>query len=661
VNKFAGAYIFLVITAMALVVRLPSVGEFMTADEGAWMLRSGEFWHKLVRLQDPGGTYLTTHPGATTMWLSGAGIYLQEQFQEVRIDQSNLSLFRSAATVPIAVTTAVLIGIIAVWSRHIFGLVGAVGAGVVLATSPYLSGLSMIAHLDALQSLFMLASLIAFLVYFRLRMWRWLVAAGALMGLALATKMVIAAWLPFMFAIIAVGEAWLGSRLKWRQVVRILGFIGGVAGLALFVAWPALWVKTDLAAYIERDVGRVVTQEHTPLAVSREPIAPISFYMRTVMGRVPVHSQLLFLAAVSLAYMQVRNRKHDSRETVWLVLYVVGFLVALSFAAKKADRYALPAMVVISVCAGWLGAGGIHSAARRLRLSKLAARMGMLLLVTLLVVAPLLLSPHASAYTTALGVRVLPRPQQGWGEGLEEAAAWLNRHPLAAQLRVASWYPSVLGTYFDGETFSLSSRHDDRVSFVVTYRNMEGRAQDDIASNVLDEIADREPVHTVQINGIPYAWIYQTDSLVLYDRHVGELVGDVVVGQSVVPQSETLRAVDIGFATFSSRANNRDVTLSIRDANSNEFLRSVTINASEIEDRAWHRFEFDPVQDVEGRELLVLVTSTDSVAGNAVTVLYANADIVPGYLLKGARGGQDSDESKVRASLGADLAYRLVP
>ena len=651
-----GILLFVGICILALGVRLPGLGSFMTVDEEAWMLRSGEFWHKLVRLGDPGGTYLTTHPGAPTMWLAGAGIFLQEARLGFHIDQSNLSHFRLVATLPIAVVTSLLVALIALWSKNFMPASGAIGVGVVLATTPYLSGMSQIAHLDALQALFMLTSFVAFCSYWSRKRLRWLAGAGVFAGLALATKMAVGAWLLPVFVAITVLQMRQGFRLRWRLLVRITGFTAGVTALALFAAWPALWEKTDLSGYIERDIGRVITQEHTALEVSREPIAPISFYGRTLLGRVPIHTQLFFIAACLLVVRATVRREAVTRSPLlWLVLYVIGFLVILTFVAKKADRYALPALSALSLIAGWLGAVAWERALRRfaVRWRKPSAA----LLVLLLTAIPLLLSPHASAYTTTFGPSVLPLPQQGWGQGLEEAADWLNDHPLASTLRVATWYPGVLRTYFVGETFSLSSRHDDRMSYVVTYRNMEGREQDDIASNVLDELVDRTPVHAIAIQGVPHVWIYQTDSLVLYDRNTGELIGDDIVGQSIPNSLTSLSAIDIGFATFSSRNNTQDVELRVVSEHDDEILRSAVVNARELADRSWHRFSFETLNLAEHSELRLEIASPTSQPGDAITVLFANADIAAGEMLSGASGGAAALE--VRAS--ADIAYRLIP
>ena len=79
-------------------------------------------------------------------------------------------------------------------------------------------------------------------------------------------------------------------------------------------------------------------------------------------------------------------------------------------------------------------------------------------------------------------------------------------------------------------------------------------------------------------------------------------------------------------------------------------------SATDIEDRSWHRFSFEPLTVEASRELYITVTSPTSTPGDAVTVLYANADIASGSMQQ-----QRAATSELKTSLGADIAYRLYP
>ena len=130
----------MLIALVALAVRLPGLGHFMTVDEENWMLRAGTFAHQLWRNHHPSGTFLTTHPGATTMWLSGAGILVQEARLGFDIDQGNLRYFRLAATLPMALATAGLIGLVAYLLSGLLGRWPGATAGVDAGDRPVFDG-----------------------------------------------------------------------------------------------------------------------------------------------------------------------------------------------------------------------------------------------------------------------------------------------------------------------------------------------------------------------------------------------------------------------------------------------------------------------------------------------------------------------------------------
>lgn len=618
----------------ALVVRLIGLGSFMTVDEEQWMQRSGQYYHNLFRNHDTGGAFMTTHPGAVPMWLSGFGIIIQEHRLGFDIDQSNLRSFRLAATLPIALATAGFVAVTAWLLMRVARTLAGVTAGLLLALDPYLTGMSQIVHLDALLALFMLCAALCFLLGIHGR-WKWLALAGVSTGLAFGTKLLPALWLLVWFVVVLAR--------RWRQSVRILGFVGGVAALTFYVVWPALWFTKDVHRSFVRDVPNVITVEHVALENSDEPIAPATFYLRTVLGRTPPYVLVLLIPFV-LVIGRSRSR------TGWLLLYAIGYLIMITLTAKKADRYALPALVSMTAMAGMVAGWTVHMAWQRFathRTHLITLAVSAVVLI-LLIGQELLWAPYAIAYNSPFFPNIRPLSQQGWGEGLDAAVAWLNQHPWADRIMIASWYPGVTGTYFNGKTTSLSARDDQRVGFVVTYRNMGGRAQDDIASNVLDEFVNQKPEHIVTINGVPYAWIYNTLGPRYFRQNVGELVTGVEIGQLVPISQPNWHQIDIAMATFSSRRNTEDVLLHIKEnLASTQDLRTVRVNAAHIQDESWQTFTFDPIPDSTRKTYYVSLTSPTSIPGNAVTVRYTNEDVLPGHVILKAQPHP------------GDLAYRL--
>ena len=250
--------------------------------------------------------------------------------------------------------------------------------------------------------------------------------------------------------------------------------------------------------------------------------------------------------------------------------------------------------------------------------------------------------------------------QQGWGEGLDEAARWLNQHAAGEELVVASWYPGVMRTYFNGKTMSLSSRHDERVGYVVIYRNMFGRAPDDPASNAIDEFRDKAPVYVVRIAGVEYVWIYEQLGLPYFSKHIGELVGETEVGQLLPgPVDKEFDHIEIGLSTFSGRSNTEDIVLRVYDSIDSDIpLRTVRVNARDVVDSEWHRFTFESIENVSENTFYISLVSPTSTPGNAITVRFAEQDIRKGQMVLRRRILRDGEDLSDFLRDG-DLAYRF--
>jgi len=129
--------------------------------------------------------------------------------------------------------------------------------------------------------------------------------------------------------------------------------------------------------------------------------------------------------------------------------------------------------------------------------------------------------------------------QIGWGEGLDQAARYLNEKPDADRLHVASWYaPGCFSYLFRGSTYGISPqglRDDDlqnalNADYVVLYTTQQ--MQRHAALPLLNALLAQEPEYVVQINDIEYARVYRTnpdiDADLTYERV------DAVLGQKIL-------------------------------------------------------------------------------------------------------------------------------
>lgn len=645
----------LTVGTLALFLRLYGIGEILTVDEPQWIFRAQSFYTALKR-GDLGGTFQGTHPGVIPMFLIGGGIRFQELVTGVALESPTVGSFRYAAKFPIAGAVSVAIGIAAVLAASLWNARTGLAAGLLLALDPLLVGHAQLAHVDALLAALMLLSVLTLLLFGKTGLRRMLLCSGALSGFALLTK------LPAVFLFPFAALTMLLFRKSRASVLRDLALWSMTAAFTFLLFWPSMWQHAfPNARYAARDIETITT---TPRLGEAAEAATRNryFYLRVLATRTtPVVLLLAMGGSVLLLRAGLRNHR---REGLILLFFVLGFLLFLTLVEKKADRYFLPALASIDLLAG-------IALAQLFARGKLGATISSAVIFGLLLLN-LLMRPYALAYRSPFpGTNEEEPTQSGWGEGLEQAAQTLNAHPLAAELYVASWYPAVFSEFFHGKTLSLSSRHDPRVAYVVLYRNMRGRSPDSAASGILQEFSSREPVAVVRVLGVETAWIYFSDSVRLFPRHVGEIISEraaasfqsseavVEAGQFIHPTAAGLFGVRLVFATFSSRNNTAEVVIHLRENPDGADIRTVRLNARALEDSQWRDIRFDPILDSSGKRYYLAVTSPTGHTGNAVTVKYQPKDILPGsrVLMRRPLKSGERREDFLREG---DLAYGLL-
>jgi hypothetical protein len=591
--------------------------------------------------------YLGIHPGITTMFLVGAAMRMQYWVSGEAFSEEGIADYLFAAKAAILLVTAVLL-LVAWWAvRKVWG--GLLAALVLLfwIADPFLSAHAQLAHLDALQ-----AHLILLAVVFLLCWWRqgrtlfWVLSAVAA-GLALLTKftsVLIVIWA----ALVMGGAAWRRRAglqqifLEWSR--KFAGWLFLML-LTFILGWPGTWLS-----------GRHWTEIWTSLRdafferqLALEGADTSWFYLRALAVHLPPPVLLLILVGIWYAW----RKKFLRGEVLLLLLMVAIFAGGLSLATKKADRYLLSAFGALDWIAAWGALALLVSLRPFHRLVWGAVLAGTLFL-------PLVpWTPHLLAYQSPLATALQPLSQQGWGEGLEDAVAWLNSLPGAERMQIATWYAKVVRPRFVGETFTLSSHADPRIDYVVLYRNMAGRAGDHPASNILDYYRQRVPLKVFYLRGRPFVWIYRTDSVDIFETHTGELLAGMEVGQSFRAERERLDGFDVVLVNFSSRQNRGLVVFHLRESpQSPRDLRRVIVSAEEVEDNAWLPIRFAPLEESKGKQYYLAITAPQGKRGETIGVRFTTDDLLPGELylrrrqLREGESGQDFRRE-------GDLAYRL--
>jgi hypothetical protein len=502
--------LLVVLVAASLVLRLHALDVFLTTDENLWAERSANFAAALRdgRWED---TYQSVHPGVVTMWIGTVAdsVARGETQPTVAPHFPRLTLYARRI---IAFLT--WLGVLAVgWLlSRAFDAPTVWFALALLAFDPFYLALSRVHHLDALLATFSALAVVSLLVYVRTDRQRYLLVAGAMAGLAVATKSPAAFLFPWALLVMAAA-AWRASppERSWpaQRILRDAFIWGVTAAGVISIIWPAVWVDAIGTA------GRVLSGA---AGYAQSPHEFLEFFRGEVVDDPgPAFYPIVWLwrttpaVLVGLGGLAISVRRRALRGPILvLVAFALGYVAFMTLAAKKLERYILPAVLVLDILAavGWTAI--LNSVIKpRWR----AHRALPALVVVGLALSQLVLlwptRPYYFAYYNPLGggARTAPHVLRvGYGEGLEKAAAYLNRQPQPEQLRVATTHFAQFAPFFRGRTYDVGAVNRAVPDYYVLYRpHIQRRLLPDIMNEFYTA---KTPEQVVGCCGIDYAWIY---------------------------------------------------------------------------------------------------------------------------------------------------------
>ncbi len=371
--------------------------------------------------------------------------------------------------------------------------------------------------------------------------------------------------------IIAYQDYHTGTPL-WRnhlpQALLTLVVWGSMVALVWVALWPFAWV--DVGGAIQRVVGQATHDGGSPhgwgnFFMGQAVDDPgMLFYPVVLLLRMAPWTMVGLGVAVWVVLAHFVKQKQElslgtflARGSVVymvLVLFVLLFMLMMSIPPKKFDRYVLPVFPVLDIVAAW----GLVQIPRRLcRLSPAATSgcredpLALLPLpsqgegeplpsatdslfptagegqgmgganyprwfvgIVVVAVATLLwYHPYElSFYNPLLGggrvaMHAIP---VGWGEGYEQAGAFISAQPNGCDRAVATWFiPVFRASYACNPWLVPMEKLFDPgfVDYAVVYRDQVQRQNTPAATTYLQQ--HHTPVHTVTIHGIPYVQVYQ--------------------------------------------------------------------------------------------------------------------------------------------------------
>ena len=565
---------------VALAVWLPrgfELDRFATVDESRWLIRSANFYQALHsgNLTD---TYQHGHPGVIIMYAGMAGYLMQfpdyvEQVNEQLVwGNPAMDTLEALGHKPIDLMAAgrvfiVLLNTLALtlaffYARRLVGLWPALVAFLLIAFDPFHIALSRFLHPDSLLSTLMLLATMAFMAYlFAGRRTFDLVATGVYTAIAWLTKTPALFLLP-LIGLLSLIEltVYITDRPGWRwgdffrgaalwRLLRTWLIWGGVTAVVYVALWPAMWVAPGATlGQVFSMSSEYATEGHTSSVFFNGRIFngdpgfwfyPINYLWRTT----PVVMVGLLALIIACCW-----RASFARRRV-VLLTVVGlfasaffFNIFMTIGAKKFDRYLLPVFPSLDFAAAmgwsallwalwsWRGQVG-HTQWGRYAAGALAVSAMGLQAGSALATYPY----YMSYYNPVMGDKSRAEEVMliGWGEGLDEAARYLNQASDPATTTVASWYErGPFSFFYDGT--SSSNRYIWETDYAVVYNH---QWQRELPSRRMMAYFDTlTPVHTVNINGIDYVKIYDmkgqpnTDFTVQWGGAIDLLYYDTIPG-----------------------------------------------------------------------------------------------------------------------------------
>jgi hypothetical protein len=385
--------------------------------------------------------------------------------------------------------------------------------------------------------------------------------------------------------------------LDWRLARRRLAdlVLWGIVAALLFVAlWPAMWVDPvgTLVRMLNETFGKV-EEGHLVFFMGQPTLNPGPwFYPYVISLRLTPIVLIGALASALLAIgrlvdwrvgrrgdwgigrraeWKTGGQRDASRghfvAVAWFWVFIVALLLFGDLSPKKQDRYLLPLFPFLDLLAAFAFVEISRAASRRvskwtktqhaMRNTQYAMQIALPFLLLIIHALPTLTAyPYYLAYFNPL-LGGLPRALEttlvGWGEGMEQAAAYLDQRPDADQLYVAAVPAQTFLPYFRGKGENFYTNDVAlRADYVVLYVSQVQRLAP--SPEIVRYFRAMDAEHTVYVGGLPYAWIYPGPQLITTDVPSDSTLANVSFG-------DQLRLAGYQISTPESPASSLEVVL----------------------------------------------------------------------------------------------------
>lgn len=507
--------------------------EAINSDEHFWNFRTNSF-HLALLHHDWPNTLVSGHPGASLNWLalislrSTRFIYRLEDptfdYQDFPYLLDTFERVHFAYQLPILIVTSLIISLSYLGLKFLSNRSFALIASSLMLSDVFFLAHSRLVQLDALQTSFLVGSLLTSMLYLRYKRKIFVVLTGILLGLNAMTRIYGLGALPFLFILMHWDDfkSYIThSEMRkdiLKNVLANLGILIVATGITSVLLLPALIVNTRgvmeafyRSIFVEGVEGKFDGKSYF-LGKSIMGGEPHIYYFVSFLFRQSIIPFLMFPVTLFLL-LKGRIKDIDVRRIILIgLLFALFWTVALSLPSKKEDRYILPVHLMIDIFA----AGGIYTlwvwfVDKKKMVTKSQQKLslaGVLLLMTVLVFsANGLRGQYLGYYNPLMGgsSNAVNYIQVGWGEGLRDVADYLNSLDKPEDIIVASWHESALSPYCICKVTESFNYEGADVKYLVFYRDQIQRNQEEVM--IAKYFRREDIVYVSRLNGTEYAWV----------------------------------------------------------------------------------------------------------------------------------------------------------
>jgi len=492
--KFKKYVLVLILLAVTVIPRLPGLNSFVAVDEPAWLTRGANFYYALGQREFQNTIY-EYHPSVITMWYVASAVFVY--FPEYRglgqgyfdVDKETFDPFLLAhGKQPITllyISRLFQVIVISLFVLLVFyflsRLIGEKKAFLVTAltsSAPFFLGHSRLLSHEAMVAIFVLASIFGMMAYLEYeKKWYYLVISAASAALAQLTKSSAMAIFPVIALMLAVSVFEKmkehGFKSALMDHLKIFGIWFAMLVLVYFIVWPGMWVAPGKMLYEVYGNAFSYALEGARLQVTQE-LEPSKFHIDTVgttaltfvmyiLESGTIVTWLGVLLAVASLFLKGKNAPTLIEKKIFIYLFTATIMFILLFSVANGfnyRHYIMTSHVSVSAIAAlgwaiWLGWLGMQwETGNRLRVGVGGA---VLLIILQLAEAAAFYPYYYTYYNPILAAITGKAPVSNYGEGIEQAAAYLAQKPNAESLKVFAYRGrGPFSFFFPGKTIILN-------------------------------------------------------------------------------------------------------------------------------------------------------------------------------------------------------------